>query len=426
MSQPPNVVLIVLDTVRRDRVSAYGYDRETTPAFDAFAEGATLFSDAVSQSSWSIPSHASLLTGEYPSDHGATTVRPVLRTNESLPVRLRHGGYETYAFSPNVYVRPATGFGTGFDEFHSGRVEPPEWCVSRLAPILNRTTSAPRMRRPMERLFNRWLLRGRATGTVPPRTHGVAEAVESVLETATEPVFLFVNLPHAHLPRSPAPRHRDRFVDEHLPVDAVVTNERSHNLGKYTMDNDAMRAMSDLYDADLRTLDDHFQDVLDALDRSGVRDNALVIVTADHGEHLGERGLVGHQHSVFDPVVRVPLAIDVPDGGPDTVESQVETRRIYHTALEVAGVESHPERTLASGVADETAQGSFHSPMLDMFALLREGRIEYDRRLLGEPLRFERTREQKLVSFDDEEWEPPETVHGQPSHDCGFVRDTTE
>lgn len=405
MTTCPNVVVIVLDTVRRDRVSAYGYDRETTPRFDAFADEAVLFEDAISQSSWSIPAHASLFTGLYPSAHGATTIQPVLQARRPLPSLLQSAGYETFAVSPNEYVRPATGFGDGFDEFYTGgRVRPPESVLSVAGPLLNRLAASPRVRRPLERGFN-WLRQRRnlsgETGIESPPAYGVSDRVASILSSASEPFFLFVNLPHAHLPRSPEREYCEQFVDESLPVDAVVTNERSHNFGNVPMSDPEIQAMSDLYDADLRTLDDRLGELLDVLSGTGTREDSLVIITADHGEHLGEYGLVGHQHSVFEPVVSVPLAVDFPGAPPDTVSSQVETRRVYHTALDVAGVRSFPHLSLGSKTGDVTVQSTFHSPMLDLAALLREGQVTYDTEYLGEPLRFRRENGSGAVTFGD-------------------------
>ena len=406
----PNVILVVLDTVRRDRISAYGYDRETMPTFNSFTREATCFEDAVTQGVWSIPSHASLFTGLYPTAHGATTVRPVLRASRPLAEELSLAGYETYAVSPNEYVRPATGFGRGFDEFVTdSAVTVPETVVSALGPAVNRVTNSATLRRPVERAFN-WTHQRSGettsdTGVVAPPEYGISDHVETLLSRASEPFFLFVNLPHAHLPRSPDPAHCERFVDDGVSVSEVVADERTHVFGDERMDRDAMEAMSQLYDADLRTLDDRLQELLDTVSSAGVLSESLVILVADHGEHLGEFGLVGHQHSVFEPVVSVPLAVRFPDGSPQTVDGQVETRRIYHTILDETGVRSFPELSLASGVPDRVVRGSFHSPMLDLAALLRDGQVEYDPALLGETLSFERTDDKKVVEFGTERWE---------------------
>jgi len=115
MDSRPNVILVVLDTVRADHVR--GYDRETMPTLERFADEGTVFTDAVTQGSWSVPAHASLLTGRYPAAHGATTLRPVFRAKPTLPELLRAAGYDTYAVSNNQYIRPITGFARGFDAF---------------------------------------------------------------------------------------------------------------------------------------------------------------------------------------------------------------------------------------------------------------------------------------------------------------------
>jgi len=417
METPPNVIFIVLDTVRRDRVSAYGYDRETTPHFDSFVESATQFGDAVSQAAWSIPSHASLFTGAYPSEHGATTVSPVFRASPTLPELLSAAGYDTCAISPNEYIRPATGFGRGFDEFHiPSRATVPQPVVDVLAPTVNRITSTARVRRPIERLFNTIRQRRVQTSdTDSPITYGYADRIEQFLDRSDEPFFLFANLVDAHLPRSPDPAHVERFGDDELRDVDVVSTERAHTFSDEPMCERGMRAMSQLYDADLRTLDDRFGAVLTALDAAGINDS-LVVVVSDHGEHLGEFNLIGHQHSVFDSVVSVPLAIQFPEGGPDRIDKQVETRRIFETILDETGVRSCPDRSLASGIGDDTARGEFLSPMLDLEQFLWDNAIAYDRDLLGETLSFARHDDSKRISFAGSEW-----LFSLPEHEHAAV-----
>jgi len=402
MGTPPNVVLVVLDTVRSDRV--HGYERETMPNFERFAADATTFTDAVTQGSWSVPAHASLFTGTYPAEHGATTLCPVFRGERSLPELLAGAGYETYAVSPNHYVRPGTGFGRGFDTFETlSGLTVPQPVVEVFGPALNRLTSSP-ARNPPERLLNAIRTRrGTTTGVESPPADGLVDRAGELVGAASEPFFLFVNLFDAHLPRSPAPEHVDRFVDDSLADAELVTKERAHTFGD-GMDDRGMERMSQLYDADIRTMDDRLGALLATLSAAGALEDSLVVLVSDHGEHLGEFGRIGHQHSVFEGVVSVPLAIQFPDGGPGTVSQQVETRRIFHTILDEAGIETHPEQSLAAGRGDEIARGSFYTPMLDIDALLWRDEVRYDRRLLGERLSFARTGDHKLVQFDGEEW----------------------
>ena len=421
MAGQPNVVWIVLDTVRADHVSSYGYDRETTPQFDAFAADATQYTDAVTQGVWSIPSHGSLFTGKYPTAHGATTIEPVLRDEQTVAELLGEAGYETYAVSANEYVRPLTGFGRGFDEFHTlSRMRAPQPLVDRLAPVINRLASLPDARCPAERLFNGLRkCNATTTGLDGPSEDGTVDRVEDVLGRATSPFFLFANLMDCHLPRSPAPRHAERFVDDDLADVEVVANERAHTFGDVEMDQQAVRKMRQLYDADLRTMDDRLGALLDALEAAGVLDDSLVIIASDHGENLGEFSQFGHQFNVFDSVTSVPLVVQYPDGGPDHVGEQVELRRLFHTVLDETGVASYPDRSLASGRGDEVAHGEFYTPMLDLDALLWDDEVVYDSDLVGEALSFVRDGETKLVSFGNSEWlfDLPEWAGGRVPRD---------
>ena len=398
MRDRPNVVLIVLDSVRRDCVN-----RETMPTFEAFAADATRFTDPVAPASWSVPAHASLFTGTHPATHGATTLHPVFRAGPTLPGLLSDAGYETCAVSNNHYVNRVTGFARGFDNFETlSGSGPPPLLVSLLGPLCNRLTGSS-LRGPVERLFNARRVRRGWTRTPPPPDTGLVDRVDKLAAAASSPWFLFVNLFDAHLPRSPAPEHADRFVDDALTDAEVVTNERAHKFGP-GMDNRGLARLGQLYEADLRTADDRFADLLAELAAAGVLDDALVVAVSDHGEHLGEFGLVGHQHSVFDGVVSVPLAIRFPGGGPDRVDGQVETRRVFHTILDETGVATYPEWSLGSGRTDDLARGSFVSPMLDIEALTWHDTVRYDRSLHGEPLLFARTADHKLVRFDGREW----------------------
>ncbi len=411
-----NVVFVLLDTVRADHVSALGYDRETTPNFDSFAERATLYTDAVAQAPWSIPSHASLFTGKYPADHGTTIASPVLAGEQTLPELLSDAGYETHALSPNDYVRPATGFARGFDSYEMpNQRQEPAVVSDLLARPVNWFTNTPWARAPVEALFNR--LQSTAESTTDPQTpedDGLLDAVDDRLQQVQDPFFLFVNLFDAHLPRSPDPEHATQFVDNDLADAEIVEHERTHTLGAQPMDERGLRRFRQLYDADLRTMDDRFGALLDVLRANGQLEDTLVVAVSDHGEHLGEYGLVGHQFSVFDGAVSVPLAVRYPDGGPDRVDEQVEIRRLFHTILDEAGARSFADRSLKTGGGDEFARGAYYAPMLDIETLLRTGVVRYDRELLGEPLSFVRTGDTKVVSFNGTEWlfEVPE--RGEP------------
>lgn len=401
MSDYPNVVFIVGDTLRRDRVSCYGYDRDVTPHIDRFAKRATVYTDAVAQAPWSIPSHASMFTGQYPHRHGATTISPVLRGEETLAGILSRSRYRTCAVSKNEYIRPMSGFARGFEEFHPTRVDVPDWVVNVIGAGVNTICASPRLRRPIEAAFNvtRRLGDDNATAAQTP-----LKPAEQFIRDGPEPFFLFVNLIDIHLPRSPDERFRRRFVDDSLTDVTVPSDERVHNFQAREMTPEQREKIGQLYDADVATMDARFGQLLTILREEDCLEDTLVVFVSDHGEHLGEFGRIGHQHSVYDGVVAVPLLIKYPGQTTiRTIEKQVETRRLFHTILDSTGVQNHPERSLATVEASTPSYGEFFTPMLDLPTLERESRVVYDGELLGQTLSFVRNHEYKLIQNLTEE-----------------------
>ncbi len=401
MTAHPNVVFIVGDTLRRDRVSCYGYERDVTPHLDQFAEEATVYTDAVAQAPWSIPSHASMFTGEYPHEHGATTISPVLQCKETLAAVLSHSGYRTCGVSKNEYIRPVPGFAHGFDEFHPTRIDLPDWAVRLISTGINTICASPRLRRPVEAGFN---IARRVGGTGGPLDRTPLEPVESFLQHKTEPFFLFLNLVDIHLPRSPDERYREQFVDDRLSDVTVPTDERTYNFQTEQMTSRQREKMSQLYDADVATMDARFGRVLTMLREHGVFDDTMIVFVSDHGEHLGEFGRIGHQHSVYDSVVAVPMVIKYPGQSTTrTIENQVETRRLFHTILDTAGVRPYPTESLETVDTSTPSYGEFFTPMLDLPKLERDNQAVYNSDLLGQTLSFVRHDGYKLIRNLEEE-----------------------
>jgi len=401
MTDPPNVVFIVGDTLRRDRVACYGYEREVTPNIDTFAEQATRYTDAVTQASWSIPSHASMFTGRYPCEHGATTLSPMLRGGGTLAELLSRSGYRTCGVSNNEYIRPMTGFARGFDTFHPTQVDVPDWLVDLVGAGVNAICGSPRLRRPIEAVFNtvRRLGTDDGDGAQTP-----LEPAERFIRKRGEPFFLFLNLIDIHLPRSPDESFRRRFVEVDLADVTIPSNERTHNFGSEEMSPRQREKMSQLYDADVATMDARFGRLLAVLREEGVFENTLVVFVSDHGEHLGEFNRIGHQHSVYDSVVAVPLIIKYPGQTTDRrVDEQVEIRRLFHTVLDETGVRTAPQQSLETVDASTPSYGEFYTPMLDIAQLERNNRVVYKPQLLGQTLSFVRHGGYKLIRNAGEE-----------------------
>lgn len=402
----PPVIFIVMDTVRRDRVGCYGYDRPTTPNLDAFAGEATVYEDAIAQGTWSVPSHASMVTGQYPSQHRATKLRPFLRKNTVFS-ELSAAGYDTVGVSENGYVRPFTGF-DGFDTFHAQRRLPFPSALHGPLQIAGNRMYAKRTVRPYIEQFYSWVIARTQARSTPMEkadedlwtAHRVSEVVAN--DETSQPLCLFANVMDAHFPHSPLAGCRDELVDSAFHNMEIPHHHRPFMYSGEETTAEERQALNQYYDADVRTSDEQLGRIIAALKGAGIYDDALIIVVSDHGEHLGEHGRFGHCHSMHDTVVSVPLLIKYPgqtDGR--RVSAQVETRRLYHTIRDTAGLADHHDMTLQGETEDRPASGEFYPPMLDVDYLHEHQQARYNTRFQGSRLTFVRHDGRKLVTSPD-------------------------
>lgn len=286
-----NVVIVLIDTLRADRLGCYGYARATSPRIDALARESVLFEDASSAAPWTLPSVPSLLTSTLPCEHQILVDGNVLSPRQStLAERLKRIGYATYSLYMNPYAGPSTGMNRGFD-------------VSRLTTETG-DTDGPRLDE---------FLKSR-----PPM-----------------PFFFYIHNTEPHNPYDV----QDEFI---APFGAVSIDARrriwkacdvyrrltradfDRKLPLGTTDNSreqiaALRALDDfkpqidvLYDACVRAADTHVGSMIDTLKSRGLWENTLFIVTADHGEALGEHGGWQHDQSVYEELIHVPLIVRFP------------------------------------------------------------------------------------------------------------------
>ncbi|MCB9453708.1 MAG: sulfatase [Anaerolineaceae bacterium] len=367
----PNILLIILDTLRRDRLSAYGHDRETSPEFDAFAGHSTLFERAVAPAQWTIPSHSSMFTGLYPSTHQVTQSSSSL--SGSYPVLaeiLRGAGYHTVAFCNNPLVGVLNnGLQRGFDRFYN---------YASAAPFRPIEAQRSRTHRALLRFFRRNFARPIGNqfahsdflfrmslnpALVPLWTRlinykgNTANSIDDFIDywkqqqaTASEaPVFGFLNLMGAHLPYTPPQDFVDRVAPKLRHDKHAYTFMRRFNTdaARWASPTDPpladweRQALVDFYDAEILHQDYHLGRLLRHLKQSGALDHTMVIIAADHGEGHGDHAFFGHGFVVYQELVHVPLVVYDPERFPAgmRVPSNISTRRIFHTILEAAGVQ---------------------------------------------------------------------------------------
>jgi arylsulfatase A-like enzyme len=341
-SRRPDVLFVVLDTVRKDHLTPYGYEEPTTPTLEAFAEDATVFENAVAPAPWTLPVHASMFTGEYPSDHGATQESPYLDGSTTLATSLSAAGYDTCCYSSNAWITPYTHLTDGFDDRDNFFKAMPDGVLTRpLTRAWKAMNDSDRLRSMADRVVavgNAIHERLAAGGGEDSKTPAVVDRTVGFLDEADGPAFSFINLMDAHLPYHPPEDLAAEFAPG-VDSTAVCQNSKAYNCGAADIDDAEWADIRGLYDAEIRHMDDELGRLFDWLRSEGRYDDTMIVVCADHGELHGEHDLYGHEFNVYDPLVNVPLLVKHPDLEPGRREETVELLDLYHTILDATGAE---------------------------------------------------------------------------------------
>ncbi len=327
----PNVLLLVLDTVRDWDISADGYDRPTTPELAKFARGGVRFSHAWAASSWTLPSHESMFTGYFPHQLSGGLRTPLDGARPTLAEALRQRGYLTAGFVANLhFCSHEFGLDRGFIHYEDYVASPGEL-------ILNSSLGRYFATRPKVRhLLGFYDILGRKDA---------ASLKQSLLgwikDNPSRPFFAFVNFYDAHEPYLPPADFEARFASP-TPRKLYNTDESirgARMLYKQEFTPAEIRREREAYDASIAFTDAQIHLLLDSLRAQGRLDNTLVIITADHGEQFGDRGLFAHGNSLYAPLMAVPLAMVLPGRLPAgvVVNDRVSLRDLPSTVLDITG-----------------------------------------------------------------------------------------
>ncbi len=318
----PNILLLILDTVRAQNLSLYGYGRDTSPNLVELARESVVFELALATSSWTLPSHASLLTGLDSPAHGADWYAPMAADPASIAEVLRASGYATGAFIANqAFGRRRAGMDRGFIAYRDNPADLDEVVENHWAA----------------KALGRWVYQ--ALGHVRGDARKTADEVNDELlgwldDLEGRRFFAMVNYYDAHDPYESPPPFDTRFRPR--PPRALLGNWGNET--EYVAAEIA--EMVDAYDSSIAYLDDRIGRLLAELERRGLMDETLLVVTSDHGEHFGERGIVLHGNSLYLPSLHVPLLIRMPEraGAGTRVPGAVSIRDVPATILDLARV----------------------------------------------------------------------------------------
>ncbi len=337
----PNVLLIVLDTLRADHLGAYGYERRTSPHLDSLAKAGVVLENAISQAPWTAPSVASVFTSLYPSVHGLDggvrwgpgqrgaggslpfALQKALRPGQlTLAEMLRRHGYQTAGFVSNVYVNSIFGFSQGFQTYRDDHGDYSE-----------------------------------NVGGAKRRAHETNAHVFEWLESQPrEPFFLFVHYNDCHWPYDPPAPYGAEWVADYrgelTPAKTTAVVEQ-HGRPITNLGPEDVRYLVGLYDGEIAYLDAQVGKLLEKIAVTGLDRKLLTVVLADHGEEFLDHGSASHGYTLYEEQIRVPLIFHYPGRlAPRRVPAQVRLIDVLPSVLELAGIANVPDSFQGESVAN--------------------------------------------------------------------------
>ncbi len=319
-AQPPgwNVLFLSIDTLRADRVGAYGSESGATPRLDRLARESLVFEDFNANAPYTLPAHASLFSGQHPSVHCVEDEgRPLAPARSPVLARLlAERGWRTQAFTAAGFLTPAFGFHAGFDGFS---IRDP-------------------LRHAGSKFFRDFAAIYPDQGP-PPSVAGTGRVREWIRAHARESFFLFVHTYEVHdYDPPPGPRACAAQGCTSTLTDFSPLTLKKKNAAPFPGTPEDRAHLGHLYDAALRHVDGEVGALLDELEQSGIAGRTLVIVTSDHGEELFERGFLQHGKSLYQELLAIPLIVRVPGRAPGRVSAPAMQVDVAPTILAALGL----------------------------------------------------------------------------------------
>jgi arylsulfatase A-like enzyme len=343
----PNVLLIVLDTVRADHLSLYGYERPTTPTLERLAKHGVRFDAARATAPWTLMSHASFFTGRWPHELDVEWLTPLRKNFPMLAEYLAAHGYATAGFVSNVeYCSYDTGLDRGFTYYE-------DYLLEKLSPL--RTSVM------VEEALNDLVFLGlrHDTGVLravdeyvrPLFQYAIRRDAESINRgflswldrrpDSKRPFFVFLNYLDAHTPYKVPRNANHRFGRRPLTLlELRIIYGEWTKIDKRPLPRHYLTLARNCYDSCLAYLDEEIGRLCDDLERRGVLGNTWVVITSDHGEGLGEHDLFEHGESLYSTEIHVPLLLVPPFGttAERVVRETVSLRDLPATVIDLAGL----------------------------------------------------------------------------------------
>lgn len=391
----PQVILIVLDTVRADRISLYG-NRGATKNLEEFAKGALVFENCVAPSPHTLPSHASIFTGLYPAEHGShgdlsaksktifgfPIVKPLSEKYLTLAEFFADNGYQTAAIVSNAIVlNPEFRLNQGFQIADALMSIGHIYHTYPFRPILHPFSY-------ISNLYPKYFLYYRTADDM------TSESSHVLKNLSPEPFFIFINYLDAHDPYHPPRPYHGYFTEKIFPQFYKLEQYVRRFIIKKWNQKDWITYQFSQYDGEIAYLDAQLGKLFSRLKEMGIYDSSLIIVTSDHGELFGTHGFFGHGTPMYEGVIRIPLIIKFPfSKRVGRNKKMVSLCDLYPTILSICGL------PIPDGISGK-AFGDHSSPVVSEFYNfgIGEHRIIYNGKY--KHMRYEYQNEPELYDLD--------------------------
>lgn len=331
ISNSPNVILITLDTVRAESLSVYGYERKTTPQLEKFAQDGAVFEQAITTASWTLPSHASMLTGKLPHEMNVRWYKAIKPKFATLPEVLQQRGYETSGFAANLlFCSKEYGLSRGIIHYEDYPVSLGQIILS--STIGQEISNTGFVRRAVDYHQN---LNSKSAEKINDDFLNWLESRDS-----NRPFFTFINYFDAHEPLLP-PKPFDTMYGSTKPNGEYLYQTIGIDfLNKHAWTTEDADTHRNAYDSSITYLDQQLGILFSKLSEKGILDNTIVIITSDHGESFGEHGIYSHGNSLYIETLRVPLIVRFPGKVQkgQRIQQPVSLRDIPSTVLGLIGI----------------------------------------------------------------------------------------
>ncbi len=388
MPDKQNVLFLVLDSLRKDRTSIYNDEIDFTPTLDNLAESSIIYRNAVSQAPWTLPSTASMFTGEYPWEHGANNKNLYLNYDgKTMAERFKEESFHTKAITPNMLISPSVGTADGFENVDNllglAGKEPFKTITAKATQLFNYIPNDIRSKLAVkfDDLFSGKMEICKSEETVE-RTKNFLNNV------GDKDFFLFVNVMAAHEPYKVGEPPQD-YLDKHGVEDIDKVPNTGREFFELDEDEYSIEDLERAYDAAVEFTDDLVGEINQSLKENNLDENTVFVVLSDHGQAVGKDKVFGHHFTVMDRVTEVPLMIKEPGQEESKTENSLfELRQLYDLIPYIAGIGEEPEEV-------NDIKGGYEFPETIRGIIPSDLQEKYDRKF-----RFVKTESQKVVKSE--------------------------